>query len=246
MKNTIALIDANIENLTSLWKTVGIPFDAYLKTPLYEYCEIKNSEWPNRFWLNQNVNQNTLTALKEKLASTTTDITIPIWNIYNKNDDALFEENGFKVKFEQIGMSLKLEKALETNSSLKIKRVNNLVEVKLWAALFLKSFGYTIADKTILKTITEVDYYIAYDNDIAVGTAMLYKTDTIAGVHSVGIPPEMRRKGYAKQIMELLINMAVENQYQYITLQASSMGRGLYLQLGFKEQFLIKNYCLAQ
>ncbi len=66
------------------------------------------------------------------------------------------------------------------------------------------------------------------------------------GVHSVGIPPEMRRKGYAKQIMKLLINSAVDNACDYMTLQASDMGKNLYLNLGFKEQFTIKNYKLQQ
>ncbi len=52
----------------------------------------------------------------------------------------------------------------------------------------------------------------------------------------------MRRKGYAEQIMKLLINIATEEGVDYMTLQASDMSKNLYLKLGFEEQFTIKNF----
>ncbi len=54
----------------------------------------------------------------------------------------------------------------------------------------------------------------------------------------------MRKRGFAEQIMKRLTNMAVENGSEYVTLQASDMGKNIYLQLGFEEQFVIKNYFL--
>ena len=244
MKETTNLINANIKNLTSLWKTVGISFDSYFKTPDFEYCEIKNSEWPNRIWLHQSITQDTIVQIKEKLATTPSNITLPIWSIYNKNQDPILELNGFNLKFEQVGMSLKLDKLFDIKSDVKIQLVTNNSEAKLWSELFLKSFGYVISFETIFKTLKEINYYIAYHGGLAVGTAILHRTNNIMGIHAVGIPPQMRRRGYAKQIMKLLINIAFENQNEYITLQASEMGKNLYLNLGFEEQFLIKNYTL--
>ena len=78
MKETMDLINANIKNLTSLWETVGISFDSYFKTPDFEYSEIKDSEWPNRLWLHQNITQDTLKLIKKKLAATTSNIIIQI------------------------------------------------------------------------------------------------------------------------------------------------------------------------
>ena len=143
-------------------------------------------------------------------------------------------------------MSLKLDKPLKIKENLNLQLVSNISEAKLWAEIFKNSFGYRIHQETILKTKNEINYYIAYSQSQAVGTAISYKTNSIMGVHSVGIPPEMRRKGYAKQIMKLLINSAVDNACDYMTLQASDMGKNLYLNLGFKEQFTIKNYKLQQ
>lgn len=244
MKETINLINTNIKNLTSLWKTVGNSFDSYHKTPDFEYCEIKDSEWPNRLWVDQNITQYTIDLIKEKLAATTSSITLPIWNSYNKNEDSILELNGFILKFEQVGMSLKLDKPFDIKSDVIIQLVTNSTEAKLWSELFIKSFGYKISSETIHKTLNKINYYIAYNDGIAVGTAILHKTNNVVGIHSVGIPTEMRRRGYAEQIMKLLINIAVENRNEYVTLQASSMGKNLYLKLGFEEQFVIKNYAL--
>ncbi len=246
MKETTDLINANIKNLTSLWKTAGISFDSYYKTPDFEYCEIKDSEWPNRLWLDQNITQATIDLIKEKLATTPSIITLPIWNIYDKNEDAILEFNGFKLKFEQVGMSLTLDKSFDIKSDMKIQPVTKDTEAKLWSELFIKSFGYKTSSETIIKTLNKINYYIAYHDGIAVGTAILHKTNNIMGIHSVGIPPEMRRRGYAEKIMKLLINIAVENRNEHITLQASNMGKNLYLKLGFEEQFFIKSYALQQ
>ena len=155
-----------------------------------------------------------------------------------------WEGQGFTKLFEQVGMSLKISKPLKTQDNLNIQLVSNNSQTNLWAKLFEMSFGYKIPEEILLETKNEIDYYIAYTQNQAVGTAISYRTNNIMGIHSVGIPPEIRRKGYAEQIMKLLINSAAEDNCDYMTLQASDMGENLYLSLGFKEQFIIKNYKL--
>ncbi|WP_343328972.1 GNAT family N-acetyltransferase [Polaribacter staleyi] len=119
-------------------------------------------------------------------------------------------------------------------------------EANLWTKLFYKSFGYYINPVLLIKPQKNTDYYIAYHKNEAVGTGVLHTTNNVTGIHSVGIIPEQRRKGYAEQIMKLLINKSIHMNSDYITLQSSDMGKGLYLKLGFEEQFSIKNYTLQQ
>lgn len=233
---------ANIKNLTSLWKTAGNSFESYTQTSLFDYCEIKDSQWPNRLWFHQNINQKTMDAVKEQLASTSSTITLPIWETTDRTE--LLEKNGFHLRFEQIGMSLQPTELLEVNPPINIQLVKSNADATLWASLFTKSFGYVISAETLLKTLNNIEYYIAYNGTTPVGTAVLYYTQKVAGIHSVGIPPEMRRKGYAEQIMKLLMNRCVTNNTELITLQASNMGKNIYLKLGFKEEFVIKNYVL--
>ncbi|PKB44491.1 acetyltransferase (GNAT) family protein [Cellulophaga sp. RHA19] len=246
MKKEQNLINSNLNNLISLWRTVGVAFGSYKRELNFEYCEIKDSEWPNRLWLQQNITQGIVDELKIKLTTISKNITVPLWNIYDKDDDTILIRNGFRLKFEQVGMFLKVNKSFVINNNVKIKQVTSINDTKLWSTIFAKSFGYKISPITIQETLKNIIYYIAYKDGVAVGTAMLYKTNNVMGIHSVGIPPEMRRKGFAESIMKLLINKSIEYKVEYITLQASSMGKNLYLKLGFKDQFVIKNYILDQ
>ncbi|MDO6803850.1 GNAT family N-acetyltransferase [Wenyingzhuangia sp. 1_MG-2023] len=242
MKTTTKNSTKNIQNLTSLWKTVGNIFNVYSKKSEFEFCEIQHSEWPNRIWGVPNITQNILESIQQKIATTNATITLPIWNELNTKQKMLLEHNGFVFIFEQIGMSLVLNQPLKTNGSILLKQVTNLDEAELWSTLFKESFGYAISTETIVKTCKSVCYYLAYDKNTAVGTAITHTTNKVVGIHSVGIPPAMRRKGYAAEIMKLLINTSLENNAELITLQASNMGKNIYLKLGFKEEFVIKNY----
>ncbi len=240
------IIASNIENLTSLWRVVSEPFGSYFSNTDFNYSLIKKSQWPNRLWLNQDINQHTISLIKEKLSSVSTNLIIPYWDIYNTNSFELLEKNGFNLKFEQSGMALKLNHLTDVYGFLKLRKVATKEDTELWSKLFSKAFGYFINPLVLIKTLKKVSYYIAYHQNHAVGTGILHVTNNISGIHSVGIIPEERRKGYAEQIMKLLINQAVKINSDYITLQSSDLGKNLYLKLGFKEQFKIKSYTLLR
>jgi len=238
------IIESNIKNLTSLWKVVSEPFSSYFSNTDFNYSLIKNSEWPNRLWFDQDINQNTITLIKEKLSSVSTNLIIPYWDIYNSNSFELLEKNDFNLKFEQSGMALKLNRLTNVLDILKLRKASTKKDTELWSKLFSKAFGYFINPVLLIKTYKNINYYIAYHQDQAVGTGILHITDNISGIHSVGVIPEHRRKGYAEQIMKLLINQSIKINSDYVTLQSSDMGKNLYLKLGFKEQFKIKSYAL--
>ncbi|WP_103068988.1 GNAT family N-acetyltransferase [Aquimarina sediminis] len=244
MKQEINLIHANIDNLTSLWKIAATTYQSYYSNSKLSYGWVKTSDWPNRLWFNQDITPEIITSAKEKLASSPVPLTVPYWDIYKSKSNQILEKNGFKTSFEQIGMSLKLKKPFDKQYDLNIQQVSNRNEATQWSEIFEQSFGYRIHPDILLKTKSSIFYYLAYNQGQAVGTAVLHKTNDIIGVHSVGIPPQMRRKGFAAQLMKLLINHAIKNGNSYMTLQASDMGKNLYLKLGFEEQFIIKNYVL--
>ncbi|WCO02291.1 GNAT family N-acetyltransferase [Psychroserpens ponticola] len=237
-------IKSNIQNLTSLWQTVSKPFNSYFIETNFKYSLIENSEWPNRLWLNQEINKDVITLVKEKLLSISTNLTIPYWDIYNSDSFKILEQNGFILKFEQTGMSLKSSQIFTELKGLSLHKVSTKKEAKLWSILFSKSFGYFTNPELLIKSQKNTNYYIAYDQNIAVGTGILHTTGNVSGIHSVGIIPQQRQKGYAEQIMKLLINQSIKIDSDFITLQSSDMGKGLYLKLGFEEQFTIKNYAL--
>ncbi|WP_438711534.1 GNAT family N-acetyltransferase [Aquimarina muelleri] len=240
MKEISSIIDANIENLTSLWKTASVPFDSYYKTPGFEYCKIKDSDWPNRLWFSRNLKENDIDLVKEIIRSG--NLTIPYWNTKNKNEDVLFLKNHFELKFKQVAMYLKPDTYFEIGNEIKIKRIHKTLEMKLWTDLYPKAFGYKISENILVNTYKDIHYYLAYYNDEPIGTAILFQTNNIVGVHGVGVVHQMRKRGFAAQIMKSLINVAIINNMDYVMLQASDMGKNVYLKLGFKELFEIRNY----
>ena len=190
--------------------------------------------------------ESTLNLAKQNLADLPTKLIIPYWEIYNSESIKFLGSSGFEILFEQVGMSLKLEKTFEEKEHLILKKVDNEESAKLWSKLFKAAFNYDISYKLVLLCLEEVDYFIAYNREQPVGSSTLYCDGEITGIHSVGIIPEMRRQGFAEEIMKKLLNQSILDGYQYATLQASSLGKGIYLKLGFVEQFLLKNYILMQ
>lgn len=241
MKN---LNQENINNLTSLWKQAGMPINAFHEGNDFDYCYVKNSNWPNRLWFKKNVDDENLILAKEKLLLISDKIIVPYWNIYEKDTSDLLEKEGFKNIFEQIGMSTRLSKKYPENSVLEVKTIANKSEALLWTQIFYKAFGYNINPDLLLPDAPHTKILLAYYKSEPVGTGIIHRTGDIAGIHAIGIIPEMRKMGLAESLMRIVLNQSIEDHCTYATLQASEMGKGLYLKLGFEEQFKIRNYIL--
>lgn len=234
----------NVENLKSLWRTVSTPFGAYAAGENFSYCLVTKSDWPNRLWFHQDVNQETLATAIGKLTAIPTRMLLPYWDIYESNSYQLLEENGFQKLFEQAAMYRKLNQAFPEPGAIQMRAVADSAEALLWTQLFTLSFGYRINPAQLLTAGNSTSFLLAYNGNRPVGTGALHRTNKMAGIHAVGIIPEMRKKGFAEQIMLHLLNQCVKENFDYACLQASDMGKGLYLKLGFVEQFKIRNYFL--
>jgi len=246
MTNKQNLIKANWENLTSLWKTAATPFRGNVVGDIFDYAEIGNSDWPNRLWFHDDIMQESVEKALRKIESSNTRFTVPYRDIYNSQSNQILEENGFVKTFEQVAMSMPLTTTYVAETKLDLRVVSNATDAKRWANIYPSAFGYRITEETLLNTMGSIEYILALKQNQPVGTAILFQTGSIAGVHGVGVIPEMRRKGLAEKIMKFVLNKAIHDGAEYATLQASAMGKGLYLKLGFDEQFTIHNYVKGQ
>ncbi|UII30424.1 GNAT family N-acetyltransferase [Fulvivirga ulvae] len=241
------LIIKNIRNLTSLWQTVGEMANGQTFGETFDYCIIPYSEWPNRLWFHHDLSIEGISQAKEVLLSTPQNITVPYWDIYQSNSDQLLAANGFEVRFEQVGMSLKLGHSYDVPQKLSFKKVENEKEARLWEALFGQAFGYLISRKLLTPHYDDTDFIIVYHSEAPVGTAVLHHpSDEVIGIHAMGIIPDARRQGLAEVLMKMILNDSIRQGFPFATLQASAMGKGLYTKLGFEEQFTMKNYTLIK
>lgn len=244
MKNNNNLNKKNIENLTSLWKNVSVPFQAYFNESVFEYTEMKNSDWPNKLWFKEDIKEHDIETIIDKIKLSNYRLTIPYWDIFNSKSYELLELKGFVEKSNQIAMYIKLNNQLDEQKRLAFKRATNNDDIELWAELYPKAFGYRISKEILTQTCNTIHYYLAFFENKPIGTSILFQTENVVGVHGVGIIPEVRRKGFAEEIMKFVLNGCMDLNAGYVTLQASAMGKGLYDKLGFTEQFTIKNYTL--
>ena len=246
MKENINIIQANIHNLISLWQRAAAPLKGCFETNEFSFCYIEHSDWPNRLWFEQEIAENSVEAAKNHICSTSQNLLIPYWDIYNSTSHEILEAAGFNAKSVQIGMSLKLNKQYKKDFVLSFERVFNVNEANRWTEVYPTAFGYRISQEILLKSFDEIEFYLASHRGQPVGTAIIYQTGDVVGVHGVGIIPEMRRQGFAEEMMEFILDRSVSLKASYVTLQASIMGKGLYDKLGFREDFTIKNYVLDQ
>ena len=234
-------IVSNINNLTSLWKTAAAPYQGYHKETSFESAYIENAQWPNRIWTNLSPSENQLKEVQLQMLGEDKYFTFSLFTLSSQENNMELDAK-IQLKSTQYGMSLELKEKFETQRQSDFKRVENTEEANIWSNAFFKAFNYEISTATILKTKETIPYYLVYFEQELIGTVILYTTNTIAGLHSLGIIPQKRKQGFATEIMRHTLNKAIDNNLSLATLQASEMAKEMYLKLGFSLDFLMKNY----
>lgn len=242
--NNINLIKDNIDNLTSLWKTVATPLLSYHKNDPFQFSQIKNSGWPNRLWFHEDITEENLPQILE-IIEKNPGLIIPYWDIFGSNSNEIFEKNGFKIRIQLMAMALKLGEKFPVENSLTFKRVLNENDAKTWSDIYPLSFSYVISKETLVHNYENVKFYLVHFDEKPIGTLTLFQTGKTMGIHGVGVIPEMRKRGFAEEIMKFAINEAIDADCEYAQLQASPLGKGIYTRLGFEDLFLITNYELT-
>lgn len=223
----------NSENLTSLFMRTGV-----------DQCESVyiNHGWPNRCWLAPESNNNQ--ALVDVLPTLRQSMIVPVWPQQQSIEPALLEA-GFDVLFTQEAMYLPMDNyQLHDSSALTVNAIHTDQEVEQWTLVASAAFGYPVNRQAIhaLQQDADVTSVLANIGGVPVATGLLLRTGDTIGVHMVGVPLHYRGKGIARILMKHIMNECFRMQAKVITLQASAMGSGLYIGLGFKKQFVITNY----
>lgn len=235
------IIKANIDNLASLWRAGGHSAGQYIEEDGYSLSLAEKGEWPNRIWFTQPLNMKALNQILHKW--NLDNLSVAAWGGDLINQELMLKATGFEEKLTQIAMSISLEDVPDTEEHMYIQKVTSESLTTVWTDLFQGAFNYEIHTETVIKTMKSIDYFIGYHNGIPIGTALLYINEkNIAGLHSMGIIPSQRRKGYAEKLLKQMLKNAEVKGATHVTLQASDMGKGLYLKTGFREDFEIKTF----
>ncbi|SMF03101.1 GNAT family N-acetyltransferase [Desulfovibrio gilichinskyi] len=232
----------NIDNLTTLWKKMGAKAQVTTAQVVYYLA----SRWPNRCWFDWDTDF--ISGINSVLDVLRPDQIVPVWdksgNKIGKREQDLID-NGFGIMLEQTAMVLSANDFPKQDSSVNnIKLVSSTEDIESWVSVGSKAFGYQIDPHVISKLVSDDDIklFIYYCENTPAGTALLCKTSEVIGVHQVGVAPAFQGKRIGSSLMKYLIPVCKEWQGEFITLQASAAGKGLYERLGFKPQFMIRSY----
>jgi hypothetical protein len=232
----------NIKNLIALWEKASSPFDGVFTEKKINYVHIPNSDWPNRVWLKQQLDEPALKEILEIMTSSPITLSFSYWDDIESIRCKLIEQYGFEQKSAQIGMSMRLGQKFKEEQRLTFEQVNEPGQAKTWTDLYPQSFKYHISPEILIKTCNQITYYTIYLDKTPIGTVLTMQTENAIGIHGLGIIPQMRKRGFAEETMAYLLNKAIDNQSAYAYLQASELGENIYLNMGFTIDFTMRNY----
>jgi len=242
--NLKELNEANIINLSALWKKMGIQ-----KCTDNSISTLHSSvSWPYRCWFDWETNAFEISFLDKTFNELDNNYIVPVWGGLAESVSILEKtliDYAFEISFEQTAMYLNLENYdILGQHNLEVSTITSEQDVEIWTNIAAESFGYVIDVSVIHKIANtpDVELLLAYIDDQPAATAMLFRTGDIIGVHQVGVLQKYREKGVARVFMQYIIERCIEQTAKYITLQASVEGESLYRKLGFEQQFMIQNY----
>ncbi|HSX03364.1 MAG TPA: bifunctional GrpB family protein/GNAT family N-acetyltransferase [Rhabdochlamydiaceae bacterium] len=156
----------------------------------------------------------------------------------------LLKKQGLRVKEEDVGMYLELEKfQMTTLPPLRFHHVTSIDELKKFAQVIVEIGGHPKAFDLIYSQLPPILYkegasfemHIGYLDQTPVVTGILVLDANVAGIYYVATVQSHRKKGYGSAMMKYLLNRAKSKGYFLATLQASHEGKSLYERLGFKK-----------
>ncbi|MHB1909290.1 MAG: GNAT family N-acetyltransferase [Nitrososphaerales archaeon] len=165
------------------------------------------------------------------------------------------EEEGLRQTEGDIGMRIELSmlenKGQESVENLRIERVEDENTMREWmkvaSGVFsiptneldasLKLFNHGLDENA------KFQHYIGLIDKIPVATSsILYDSKNLVGIYDVSTIPKKRGRGIGRVMTIAPLLRAREKGYKVAVLQASTIGRGVYASIGFKEYCKLNSY----
>tara|TARA_R110002049_G_scaffold85550_6_gene217457 strand:- start:93 stop:863 length:771 start_codon:yes stop_codon:yes gene_type:complete len=240
---------ANVDNLTGLWQHFG---STAVQLPDNTTLHLSTA-WPHRAWFNPHAQPQPLSRWKQAIEAAPPGSTFVVWDVAHPAQQCWhkrLQSLGLAPGATLTGMNMPAADIAPGNEALvSLKTITDSGQARLWAQLCGRSFGYPIDERVIAGVLDNPDIWIMAGllRGQPVATTLLYRTGDVVGVHQVGVDPEQRGLGLARAMMQSALSAANKKwRPSRFVLQASEQGRGLYRQLGFRQQFTLGLFSLNQ
>jgi len=196
--------------------------------------------------------------LMEKLVAKAREkkVNLHCWTTQNTRPANMAEyliAHGFSTQGGSMGMAIDLAELNEENRAPKgfeIIEVKDDATLKTWCKV--AGTGFSIPEQAIASVYDwyskemafkqPVKFYLGMLNGKPVATSNYYLGEGVCGIYFVATLPKARNKGIGFSITQKPLIEAKKLGYHAGILQASRMGRPVYLKLGFKDYCRIGSY----
>lgn len=208
-------LSQNLDNLDAFWSALA-------HEPQGEFNIHKS--WPNKVW-NKGFRSETSLFVADKVFVTVEELTA-----------IKHAATQIEIRNHLIAMSVQLAD-VEGENIEQVKMIDSEWQLEPWAEACSKAFGYDIDVNALFPLLSDDNakvFAFWVDGNIA-GTAIAYQTNSVMGIHQVGVLPEFQGKGIGKLLMQHMVAHAHDKGCKLMTLQASEAGLPIYVKMGFKK-----------
>lgn len=232
--------EANTRNLISLWRHFGSTTAQVTEDMLLH----RSLAWPRRAWFDPRAQPEAVDLWRQAAELLPQGSVHVVWDM-DQPDAHSWRTRMAAAQLQQqtvlTGMHLSATDLVpDVDETLQLQTIAGTAGAHNWSQFCGRCFGYSIDAQVIAGALSSPNIWLVMGllDGTPVATALLHRTENVVGIHQVAVDTRYRGRGIARAMMRSLLANATERwQPVLFVLQASEQGRGLYHQLGFKQQF---------
>jgi GNAT superfamily N-acetyltransferase len=109
--------------------------------------------------------------------------------------------------------------------------------------------GFELTDELVatvfppsLRTVPDIRWYVARIDETVVGTAVLVRTDDVAGIYNISVLPAYQRRGFGAALSWHAVAAGRDAGCRVAVLQSSAAGYDVYRRMGFETVVGYRSY----
>lgn len=224
-----------------------------------EWTRSDSVSWPKMVFLTRPFYSDDLVTVKEMVSKISTSAAPDKWVVSPLSNPMFIEdvlnENGMIHSMTWPAMQLyptDFKIVNRTPERLTIEAVTGKKSILMWAKTVYHKVPETEETKNLalmfhhaaLTHPNRFKFFLITLDRHSVSAAMLYFKKNTAGIYWMATLPKFRKRGIGTHIAIHMIQTAFNSGADKCVLHATKMGYPIYLELGFREVFKYKVYCL--
>ncbi len=236
-------MDYSQANIEALFRLIGsFPGHEFVETEDFDFIKTKDSIWPNQL-INLKAEVSNLNQVLSHIENESAQGRLPNILMSNPSDDDpvvvdLLKKRGYRSsQWAAMTHDLTILDSENHFSEIEFNQVHSQDQLKEWIALVeLELMGGEKLNAEIFSNLLkhlDCYFFLASSKSETVGTAFLFVAGKTAGIYLVSTLKSHRRKGIGKEITRRCLEKAKSLGCTQVDIQATELGRGVYLSLGF-------------